>query len=78
MTAHQIVRPLNVVDCDGRNGNCGVRYTPTNPFNQLTQDGARHEARAAGWTVRPNRGPGAKSAPDLCPTCTVTAREGAA
>lgn len=74
MTARLAQEPVNVVDCDG---GCGTTYTPTAPFNRATQNGARYEAREAGWTVRPGRGPGAKTAPDLCPACSPT-KDGAA
>jgi hypothetical protein len=72
MTARLVQAPINVVDCDG----CGTTYTPTAAFNQRTHGRARVEAAAAGWKVRPPRGPGAKTAPDLCPACQT--KQGAA
>lgn len=66
MTARLVQAPLYAIDCDG---GCGATFTPVGPFNQRTHGRARVEAGAAGWQIRPPRGPGAKTAPDKCPTC---------
>lgn len=65
MSARLAVAPIHVVDCD----DCGLTFIPASPFNQRSHGRARVEAQAAGWKVRPPRGPGAKTAPDKCPAC---------
>lgn len=67
MTARLAQAPLYVIDCD----RCGTTFEPQGKFNRSHENPARGEARDQGWTVRPNRGKGSRSAPDLCPACST-------
>jgi hypothetical protein len=71
-----IQRPIYGIRCD--RAGCGAKFIPDGQFNQSIYDGtgARIEAEAAGWQVRPSRGPGSRSALDLCPAHRDDAQAG--
>lgn len=48
-----------------------VRFEPQSKWGQCHEGGARSDAKKAGWSVRPGRGKGSRSAPDLCPEHTT-------
>ena len=60
MTLKQIVPPVYRLTCDG--DGC-PRYFQGN-FEWTLR---REAVEQAGWQVRPNRGKGSRTAPDLCP-----------
>lgn len=68
MSAREVIAPLYVVTCD--TDGCTAEYRPINNLDKRSDIGARFEAAAAGWTVRPARGKGSRTAPDFCPACT--------
>ena len=68
MSAREVVSPLYAVSCDTEG--CAAEFRPINNFDKRSANGARSEARQAGWTVRPFHGTGSRTANDYCPTCT--------
>jgi hypothetical protein len=67
MSNHTFQSPVYGLACD-RDG-CDVTFKPQSKFAQCGESGwaARSDAKAAGWQVRPPRGRGSRSEPDLCP-----------
>lgn len=59
MTLKTIVRPVFSLSCD--NDGCPEEFRGDCEWS------LRREAKGEGWSVRPNRGKGSRSAPDLCP-----------
>jgi hypothetical protein len=58
--------PIYAVQCD--HSRCFRVFLPDEGFDRRSRDLARVAARRAGWQVRPLRGKGSRSGPDLCPT----------
>lgn len=58
-----VVQPKLAVRCD----HCGAEDEVT--VDWLDGWSTRRAAERRGWRVRPARGPGSKSAPDVCPRC---------
>jgi hypothetical protein len=64
VTGKLLVRPVWVIDCDY--GGCPATFRPSVVQRTGNEWSARMFAKLAGWQVRPARGKGARSAPDLC------------
>lgn len=67
MTLRRIVEPVYRIDCDG--DGCNRFSLADDEYGRCYEYAARQSAREYGWQVRPNRGKGSRSAPDLCPSC---------
>lgn len=81
MTARLVVSPVYRIECD--EPACSRYYRSDTSWGQGNWRAARREAaKLGGWQVRPNAGPGSRTAPDLCPEHRdewgdeVTAEEG--
>ncbi|WP_330438789.1 hypothetical protein OHB44_27860 [Micromonospora sp. NBC_00821] len=59
MTLKRIVPPVYSITCDANGCVDEVRDN--------SEYGARLDADRAGWQLRPRRGKGSRTAPDLCP-----------
>ncbi|HEX6873020.1 MAG TPA: hypothetical protein VF163_18130 [Micromonosporaceae bacterium] len=63
MTVRRIVDPVYEISCDG---GCGEVLSSGDYFSEWV---VRYAARLEDWLVRPGRGKGCRTAPDLCPKC---------
>jgi len=71
MSARLVVSPVYRVECD--EPGCPRFYQSDQAWNQVNWRAARVEAaEQGGWQVRPNGGPGSRTAPDLCPQHRTT------
>lgn len=64
MSFRNLTVPVVAISCD-RPGGCSNRFQRASWANEW---GLRQDAAAAGWQVRPARGKGSRTDPDLCPT----------
>ncbi|MFC6081073.1 hypothetical protein [Sphaerisporangium aureirubrum] len=64
MALTMITPPVYSLTCDGEG--CSAALRDDCDWTMRTK------AKAAGWTVRPRRGKGSRSAPDLCSTHSNT------
>lgn len=74
MTAIEKVAPVWAIKCDDLK--CFRVFVPDGRFDSRYENGARGAAKAAGWQVRPFRGKGSRSLPDLCPEHRPATQEG--
>lgn len=74
MSIRLIVEPVYLAVCDGivDGRPCPARFLPSNKRHQSSSYSVREAALRAGWLMRPMRGRGSRSAPDLCPECKPT------
>jgi hypothetical protein len=60
-----VTAPLYAIRCDFEG--CDAEHQGDVSWRTMTDSGARQSAELAGWQIRPWRGPGSRSVPDLCP-----------
>lgn len=66
MTVHLHTAPVYAVRCDV--ADCTAEHVPAGAWLRTRRRLVRLDAERAGWQVRPEDGPGARTAPDYCPT----------